>query len=144
LVGTFSNRPRSILRREEKAFSTSFFPVFPLLLDASLFLTFHATPNLGCDWDGRASGGGDSGTGGCRNGGGPRYPCGEDGREKAILLATAYGEADEVAQRVSMLEDKLLATRRARGMAKEKILSLGPKRPQPISDGKRQRNSASA
>jgi hypothetical protein len=47
--------------------------------------------------------------------------------ERAIMLATAQGEANEVAQRVSILERKLMATRRARGTAEEKLPNLTTK-----------------
>jgi hypothetical protein len=45
-------------------------------------------------------------------------------QEQAILLATACDEAVEAAQMVSILEYKLMATRQARDVAEEKLLSL--------------------
>jgi hypothetical protein len=45
-------------------------------------------------------------------------------RERVVLLATIGGEADKVAQRVSILEGELMAARRARDVAEEKISHL--------------------
>jgi dGTP triphosphohydrolase len=45
-------------------------------------------------------------------------------QEKVILLATTRGEADEAAWRVSVLEDKLVATRPAQDATKEKFPSV--------------------
>jgi hypothetical protein len=44
--------------------------------------------------------------------------------ERAALLATTHGEADQATQRVSTFEGELVATRRARDVAEEKFLSL--------------------
>jgi hypothetical protein len=48
-------------------------------------------------------------------------------REKFILLVTVDGEADEAAQRVSVLKDELMAMHRARDATEEKISSLAAK-----------------
>jgi hypothetical protein len=45
-------------------------------------------------------------------------------QEKTILLAVTCGEADEAAQRVSVLEDELVPVRQVREVAEGKILSL--------------------
>jgi hypothetical protein len=44
-----------------------------------------------------------------------------------VMLATACGEVSEVSQRVSALEGEIVAARRARDAAEEKILSLADK-----------------
>jgi hypothetical protein len=44
-----------------------------------------------------------------------------------VLMATAYGEASEVAHRVPALESEVIAVRRARDAAEEEILSLAAK-----------------
>jgi ABC-type phosphate transport system ATPase subunit len=48
-------------------------------------------------------------------------------QEKAVLLATARGEMDEVAQSASILEDELVVARWARDATEEKIRSLAAK-----------------
>jgi hypothetical protein len=48
-------------------------------------------------------------------------------QEKVILLATAHWEADVAAQRISILEAKLVAVLRARDVAEEKLPSLAAK-----------------
>jgi hypothetical protein len=45
-------------------------------------------------------------------------------QEKAVLLATTHGEADEVAQRVFILEGELVAMRWAQHVIEEKLLGL--------------------
>jgi hypothetical protein len=47
--------------------------------------------------------------------------------ERVVLLPTARGEANEVAQRVSSLESELVAARRAQDVVEEKIPSLAAK-----------------
>jgi hypothetical protein len=61
--------------------------------------------------------------GSCHHGRGQYYP----GGEKVILLATAHWEADVAAQRISILEAKLVAVLRARDVAEEKLPSLAAK-----------------
>jgi hypothetical protein len=51
----------------------------------------------------------------------------EIAHERAILLATAHEANNKAAQRVSSLEDELVAVHRARGMAEEKLPSLAAK-----------------
>jgi hypothetical protein len=48
-------------------------------------------------------------------------------QERAVLLATAHGEVEEAAQRVSALKGKLVATRQARHAVKEKLPNLAAK-----------------
>jgi hypothetical protein len=48
-------------------------------------------------------------------------------QERSVLLATAHGEADMVARRVSVLESELVATHRAWDVAEEKLPSLAAK-----------------
>jgi hypothetical protein len=48
-------------------------------------------------------------------------------QERAILLATVHGEVDKVAQTVSALVFELVAARRARDVAEEKIPNLAAK-----------------
>jgi hypothetical protein len=45
-------------------------------------------------------------------------------QERAVLLATARGEVDEAAERVSTLLGELMAACRAQDAAEEKFLSL--------------------
>jgi hypothetical protein len=48
-------------------------------------------------------------------------------QERVVLLAPARDKADEVDQRVSALEDELMAMRWGRDVAEEKFLSLSAK-----------------
>jgi hypothetical protein len=52
---------------------------------------------------------------------------GKMAQERAVLLATARGKADVAARRSSILEGKLMAVRRARDAAEEKLTSLAAK-----------------
>jgi hypothetical protein len=45
-------------------------------------------------------------------------------QERVVLLATAHGEADTAARRVSILEGKLVVVHRAQDAAEEKLPSL--------------------
>jgi hypothetical protein len=47
--------------------------------------------------------------------------------EKTALLVTAHSEAVEVTQRASILGDELVAVRRARDAAEEKVSNLAAK-----------------
>jgi ABC-type phosphate transport system ATPase subunit len=107
----FYNRHRSVLRWEEKVFSTWFFSVRLLLLDASLFLTFmqrlalDATEMVELQEEvTRAQV--TVVVAGVRATQAERMA-----QEKAVLLATARGEMDEVAQSASILEDELMVAR---------------------------------
>jgi hypothetical protein len=64
------------------------------------------------------------GAGGCRYGGNSCYQVEKKAQERAILLATVCGEADEAAQRVSTLEGELMARRQAQDATEGKFLSL--------------------
>jgi hypothetical protein len=59
--------------------------------------------------------------GGYRHGSVLYHLAGEDGQEKVVLLATACGEVDEVAQRVSFLEGELVVVCRAWDATEEKL-----------------------
>jgi hypothetical protein len=48
-------------------------------------------------------------------------------QERAVLLATAHGEADKVARMVSFLEGELVATRQSQDVAEEKLPSMADK-----------------
>jgi Flp pilus assembly secretin CpaC len=48
-------------------------------------------------------------------------------QQRVVLLATACGEANEVAQGVSILEDELVTTRWAQDVAKEEFPGLAAK-----------------
>jgi hypothetical protein len=48
-------------------------------------------------------------------------------QERGVLLATAHGEVDTVAQRVSALEGELVAVHQARDAAEAKLPSLAAK-----------------
>jgi hypothetical protein len=62
-------------------------------------------------------------------------------REKAVLLASPHGEADEVARKMSLLEGGLAVARLAWDPAEVKLRAWLTERSPPIDNGKRLRGS---